>query len=146
VVLILCILGWLYGLGWLTQPFVKNAKPLDGTEEDRASFWDGLRVPADQPLLLTAFTGTGVVLAFVFWALIPSTTPHPHEEYEFISSGQKEVKVEPKKVLKEAEKVLAKAELVVKKLEEEKGNESKDSKDQKAKEPAAKEPEPEKKK
>lgn len=139
VVLILCILGWLYGLGWLTQPFVKNAKPLDGTEEDRANFWDGLRVPADQPLLLTAFTGAGVVLVFVFWALLPTTTPHPHEDYEFISSGQKEVKVEPKKVLKEAEKVVAKAELVVKKLEEEKSGESKDTDDEKAEEPSAKE-------
>jgi len=146
VVLILCILGWLYGLGWLTQSFVKNAKPLDGTEEDRASFWDGLRIPADQPLLLTAFTGAGVVLVFVFWALLPSTTPHPHEEYEFISKGPKEEKVEPKKVLKEAEKVLAKAELVVKKLEEEKDGESKDSKDQNAKEPAVKEVQPENKK
>ena len=146
VVLILCILGWLYGLGWLTQPFVKNAKPLDGTEEDRANFWDGLRVPADQPLLLTAFTGAGVVLVFVFWALIPSTTPHPHEEYEFISSGQKGVKVEPKKVLKEAEKVLAKAELVVKKLEEEKDSESKDADVKKAKESAVEEAQPEKKK
>ena len=146
VVLILCILGWLYGLGWLTQPFVKNAKPLDGTEEDRANFWDGLRVPADQALLLTAFTGAGVVLVFVFWALLPSTTPHPHEEYEFISKGPKEEKVEPKKVLKEAEKVLAKAELVVKKLEEEKSGESKDSKDKKTKEPAAKDAQPEKKK
>jgi hypothetical protein len=146
VVLILCILGWLYGLGWLTQSFVKNAKPLDGTEEERANFWDGLRIPADQPLLLTAFTGAGVVLVFVFWALLPSTTPHPHEEYEFISTGPKEGTVEPKKVLKEAEKVLAKAELVVKKLEEEKGGESKDSKDQKTKEPAAKEAQPEKKK
>ena len=138
-VLIVCILGWLYGLGWLTQPFVRNAKSLDGTEEDRANFWDGLRIPTDQPLLLTAFTGAGVVLVFVFWALLPSTTPHPHEEYEFISTGPKEEKVQPKKVLKETEKVLAKAELVVKKLEEEKGGESKDSKDQDAKEPAAKE-------
>jgi hypothetical protein len=145
-VLILCLLGWLYGLGWLTQSFVKNAKSLDGTEEERANFWDGLRIPADQPLLLTAFTGAGVVLVFVFWALLPSTTPHPHEEYEFISTGPKEEKVEPKKVLKEAEKVLAKAELVVKKLEEEKGGKSKDSKDQKTKEPAAKEAQPEKKK
>ena len=145
-VLILCLLGWLHGLGWLTQSFVKNAKSLDGTEEERANFWDGLRIPADQPLLLTAFTGAGVVLVFVFWALLPTTTPHPHEEYEFISKGPKEEKVEPKKVLKEAEKVLAKAELVVKKLEEEKGGESKDSKDQKAKEPAVKEAQPEKKK
>ena len=145
-VLILCILGWLYGLGWLTQSFVRNAKPLDGTEEERASFWDGLRIPADQPLLLTAFTGAGVVLVFVFWALLPPSTPHPHEEYEFISSGTQEVKVEPKKVLKEAEKVLAKAELVVKKLEEEKGDEPKDSKDEKAAEPKTKDAQPETKK
>jgi len=145
-VLILCLLGWLYGLGWLTQSFVNNANPLEGTEEERANFWDGLRIPADQPLLLTAFTGAGIVLVFVFWALLPSTTPHPHEEYEFISKGPKEEKVEPKKVLKDAEKVLAKAELVVKKLEEEKGGESKDSNDQKPKEPAAKEPQPEKNK
>ncbi len=145
-VLILCILGWLYGLGWLTQPFVRNAKPLDGTEEERASFWDGLRIPADQPLLLTAFTGAGVVLVFVFWALLPPSTPHPHEEYEFIFSGTQEVKVEPKKVLKEAEKVLVKAELVVKKLEEEKGDEPKDSKDEKAAEPKTKDAQPETKK
>ena len=146
LVLILCILGWLYGLGWLTQPFVTNAKPLDGTEEERANFWDGLRIPSDQTLLLTALTGAGVVLVFVFWTLLPSTTPHPHEEYEFISSGQEEEKIIPKKVLKEAEKVLAKAELVVKKLEEEKSGESKDSNDQTPKDPAANVVEPEKKK
>ncbi len=140
LVLILCILGWLYGLGWLTQPFVKNAKSLDGTEEERANFWDGLRIPSDQTLLLTAFTSAGVVLVFVFWTLLPSTTPHPHEEYEFISSGQKEERVIPKKVLKEAEKVLAKAE------EEEKSSESKDSNDQKATEPVVEKAGPEKNK
>ncbi len=146
LVLILCILGWLYGLGWLTQPFVRNARPLDGTVEDQANFWDSLRIPKDQPLLLTAFTGAGVVLVFVFWTLLPSTTPHPHEEYEFISEGEKDEKIIPKKVLKEAEKVLAKAELVVKKLEEEKSGESKDSNDQKATEPTAEKSELEKKK
>ncbi len=145
-VLILSLLGWLYGLGWLTQPFVKNAKPLAWTAEDRANFWDGLRIPADQPLLLTAFTGAGIVLVFVFWALLPSTTPHPHEEYTFISKGPKEEKVEPKKVLKEAQKVLAKAELVVKKLEEEKNSKSKGSKEPKAKEKSAPEAQSEKKK
>lgn len=120
VVLIVCIMGWLFGLGWLTQPFVRNAKSLDGTEAERANFWDALRIPADQPLLLTAFTGAGVVLVFVFWSLLPASTPHPHEEYEFISKGSKAERVETRKVLKEAEQVLAKAELVVKKLEEEK--------------------------
>jgi len=134
-VLILCLLGWLYGLGWLTQPFVRDAVSLDGTEEERANFWDSLRIPADQPLLLTAFTGAGVVLVFVFWALLPSTTPHPHEEYEFISKGPKEEKIEPEKVLKEAEEVLAKAELVVKKLEEEKTDESNGIKESTDKEP-----------
>ncbi len=146
VVLIACIMGWLFGLGWLTQAFVKNAKPLDGTEAERANFWDSLRIPKDQPLLLTAFTGAGVVLVFVFWALLPASTPHPHEEYEFISKGPKEVKVEPKKVLSEAEKVLAKAELVVKKLEEEKGEGSEGSKDQKTKDSSAKEPKVDQKK
>lgn len=122
--LIVCILGWLYGLGWLAQPFVRSAKSLDGTGDDRANFWDSLRVPADQPLLLTAFTGVGVVLVFIFWGLMPATTPHPHAEYEY-TFEKKEVKVvEPKKVLKEAEQVLAKAELVVKKLQNEKSENS----------------------
>jgi len=124
VALIVCILGWLYGLGWLAQPIVKNAKPFNGTDEDQVNFWDGLRIPADQPLLLTAFTGVGVVLVFIFWGLMPATTPHPHAEYEY-TFEKKEVKiVEPKKVLKEAEQVLAKAELVVKKLEDEKNGNS----------------------
>ena len=131
LVLIVCLVGWLWGLGWLTQPFIRNARPVDGTEADQASFWDGLRIPKDQPLLLTAFMGAGVVLVFVFWTLLPSTTPHPHDEYEWTESRAKEVKVEPKKVLKEAEKVLAKAELVVKKLEAEKGEDSGESTDAK---------------
>lgn len=139
LVLILCILGWLYGLGWLTQPFVRNAQAFVGTVEDQAHFWDALRIPKDQTLLLTAFTGAGVILVFVFWVLLPSTTPHPHEDYEFISTGIEEEQVDPKKVLKEAAKVLAKAELVVKKLEEEKNGEFKDSKDQSAKEQASSE-------
>ncbi len=138
VVLILCILGWLYGLGWLAQPFVRNGRSLEGDVEERTNFWDALRIPKDQPLLLTAFTGTGVVLAFVFWGLLPVSTPHPHEEYEFIEKKAKAVKIVPKKVLKEAEKVLAKAEAVVKKLEEEKSGESKDSEKPDAKKDAGK--------
>jgi len=137
LVLILCILGWLYGLGWLTQPFVRNAQPFSGTIEDQANLWDSMRIPKDQALLLTAFTGTGVMLVFVFWILLPSTTPHPHEDYEFISTGTKEEKVEPEKILKEAAKVLAKAELVVKKLEEEKSDESKEANGKPVKEQAS---------
>jgi hypothetical protein len=124
VALIVCLLGWLYGLGWLAQPFVRNAKPVHGTRDDQVKFWDGLRIPADQPLLLTVFTGTGVVLVFIFWGLMPATTPHPHDEYEYTFEKKEAGIVEPKKVLKETEQVLAKAELVVKKLQEEKGESS----------------------
>lgn len=124
VALILCIMGWLYGLGWLAQPFVKNAKPVTGTTDDQANFWDSLRIPADQPLLLTAFTGFGVVLVCIFWVLLPQTTPHPHEEYVYTFEKKEVVIVEPKKILKEAEQVLANAELVVIKLQDEKSGES----------------------
>lgn len=137
VALILCIIGWLYGLGWLAQPFVKNAKPVIGSAVDQANFWDSLRIPADQPLLLTAFTGAGVVLVFLFWVLLPSTTPHPHEEYVYTFEKKEAVIVEPQKVLKEAEQVLANAELVVIKLQDEKSGDSETSKDPAATSPEA---------
>ncbi len=121
------LLGWLYGLGWLAQPFVRNAKPVEGSAVDQANFWDSLRIPSDQPLLLTAFTGAGVVLVFLFWVLLPATTPHPHEEYVYTFEKKEVVKVEPQKVLKEAEQVLANAELVVSKLQEEKSGDTETS-------------------
>ncbi|WP_447964274.1 hypothetical protein [Nitrospira sp. Ecomares 2.1] len=119
VALILCLFGWLFGLGWLAQPFVKDAKPVVGSAVDQANFWDSLRIPADQPLLLTAFTGLGVVLVFLFWVLLPPTTPHPHEEYVYTFEKKEKEIVEPKKILMEAEQVLANAELAVLKLQEE---------------------------
>lgn len=130
VVLILCILGWLYGLGWFAQSFVKKAKPVRGTKEDQANLWDSLRIPKDQPLLLTAFTGAGVVIILIFWVLLPPTTPHVHDEYVYSFEKKEEVVIEPKKILKEAEQVLSNAELVVTKLQEEKSKDSKTTKDQ----------------
>jgi hypothetical protein len=120
VILIISLVGWLYGLGWLAQSFVKQARPLSGTRDDQTNYWDALRIPSDQPLLLTAFTGAGVLLVFIFWGLMPPTTPHPHAEYEYTYEKKEEVVIEPKKVLQEAEQVLTKAELVIKKLKEEK--------------------------
>lgn len=121
VVLIILILGWLYGLGAIAQRHVRASTQAGESYQDVVHHWDLLRVPADQPLLLTAFTGTGVVLAFLFWGLLPVSTPHPHEEYEFLSSG-KEVKViKPAEVLKHAEKVLAQASLTVEELEKKEG-------------------------
>ncbi len=124
VILIIGLVGWLYGLGWLAQPFVKQARPLSGTRDDQTQYWDNLRIPADQPLLLTAFTGAGILLIFIFWGLMPPTTPHPHSEYEYTFEQKEEVVIEPKKVLQEAEQVLTKGELVLKKLKEEKNQEA----------------------
>ena len=120
VVLLILLYAWFYGLGWLTQPFVKAASPAGENVEERTHFWDKLRIPADQPLLLTAFTGVGVVLVFIFWGLLPASTPHPHPEYEFINPPKKIVKVDPNKVLAETEQVVLQAELTVEKLEKEK--------------------------
>jgi hypothetical protein len=41
--------------------------------------WDLMRVPRDQGLFLTVITGIGVVMCLLFWAVLPETTPHPHE-------------------------------------------------------------------
>ncbi|MDR4495441.1 MAG: hypothetical protein AB7P17_10120 [Nitrospirales bacterium] len=120
VVLLVLVYAWLYGLGWLTQPFVRAATPVDENVEERTHFWDKLRIPSDQPLLLTAFTGVGVVLVFVFWGLLPVSTPHPHAEYEFINPPKEIVRVDPSKVLAETEQVVLQAELTVEKLEKEK--------------------------
>ncbi len=119
IALVILVYGWLFGLGALAQRFVRASTPVDGTFQDIVSKWDLLRIPRDQPLLLTAFTGTGVVLIMVFWGLIPVSTPHPHEEYEFVEVQKVEKKVVPKKVIKSAEQVLARAEATLKELEKE---------------------------
>ena len=117
IVLIVLVYGWLFGLGAVAQRFVRASAPVDGAFQDIVSKWDLLRIPRDQPLLLTAFTGSGVVLIFLFWGLLPVSTPHPHEEYEFIDVKKVEAKVEPKKVIQSAEQVLARAEATLKELE-----------------------------
>ena len=119
IVLIVLVYGWLFGLGALAQRFVRASAPVDGTFQDIVSKWDLLRIPRDQPLLLTAFTGSGVVLIFVFWGLLPVSTPHPHEEYEFIDVKKAEETIVPKKVIKSAEQILARAEATLKELEKE---------------------------
>ena len=117
IILIVLVYGWLFGLGALAQRFVRTSTPIDGTFQDIVSKWDLLRIPRDQPLLLTAFTGSGVILIFVFWGLIPVSTPHPHEEYEFINVTKVEKEIVPKKVIQSAEQVLARAEATLKELE-----------------------------
>ncbi len=110
----------LFGL-WLVGRFVvmrqaAKAAPASETYQALVSRWDLMRVPADQGLTLTAFTGTGVLLGLLFWAALPVTTPHPHESYK-----QPAAKVEPPfkpiEVLNKSEKVLTQAEAAVDALE-----------------------------
>ena len=120
LVLLLLLVGWFFGLGALVQRQVRVAVQKDGTFQDMVSRWDSLRIPSDQGLLLTAFTGGGVVLSLLFWGLMPVTTPHPHEEYEYTYVKKVERPVQPKEVLKKTKKVLAKAKLVIEELEKKK--------------------------
>ncbi len=117
IVLIALLAGWMFGLGTLTQRVVRASTPVSGSFQDIVYKWDALRIPKDQPLFLTAFTGVGVVLVVLFWGLLPVSTPHPHEEYEFIDVKKVERKIVPKDVIKSAEKVLARAEATIKELE-----------------------------
>ena len=81
-VLLILVLGWLYLVGWIVRKQVSAAPPADAPYPALVRQWDLMRVPADQPLLLAAFTAVGVVLVLLFWAVMPVMTPHPHEDYK----------------------------------------------------------------
>ncbi len=66
-------------LGKLVEGRAANAQPAGDTYQELISRWDMIRVPADQSLMLTAFTAAGAVLSILFWAVLPVSTPHPHE-------------------------------------------------------------------
>lgn len=132
VLLALFLLGlWLVGC-FVVQKQAAKAAPASETYQALVSRWDLMRVPADQGLMLTAFTGTGVFIGVLFWASLPVTTPHPHESYR-----QPVVKVappfKPLDVLNKSEKSLAQAEAAVealeKKAEKEAQSKSKSGKD-----------------
>ena len=135
VLLGLLLLGlWLIGC-FVVKKQAAKAAPAAETYQALIARWDLMRVPADQGLLLTAFTGTGVFIGVLFWASLPVTTPHPHESYK-----QPVVKVappfKPLDVLNKSEKVLTQAEATVdaleKKAEEDAQTKSKGGKDKAA--------------
>ena len=115
VVLLGLALGWLFLFGWIVRKQVAAAHPTAEPYQALVRRWDLLRVPADQPLLLTAFTATGVVLVLLFWASIPVTTPHPHELY--MKEPAKIEFFKPGETLQRTEKLIAQAESAVKALE-----------------------------
>ena len=117
VVLLAVLYGWMFGLGFLAQRVVQASAPVDGTFQDIVHKWDLLRIPKDQPLLLTVFTGTAVALIVLFWSLLPVSTPHPHEEYEFVHVNKVEQRIVPREVIATTEQILSRAEATLKAVE-----------------------------
>ena len=78
VLLVLLLIG-VSLLGRIIRSTAEAARPVTENYQGLITRWDLMRVPADQGLMLTAVTLSGVVLALLFWAALPVTTPHPHE-------------------------------------------------------------------
>ena len=115
VVLLGLALGWLFLFGQIVRRQAAAARPTTEPYQALVRRWDLLRVPSDQPLVLTGFTATGVLLVLLFWAVMPVTTPHPHELYR-----KEPAKVEvfkPAEALQRTEKLIAQADSAVKTLE-----------------------------
>lgn len=121
-VLIVLLLGGVWIVGRLAQQEAKRARPATDAYPNLVARWDCMRVPADQGLMLTALTGTGVVLSFLFWAALPVSTPHPHE-----CCKKPEAKVQPPvkplEVLKKNEQLLAQLAAQVEAIEKQKAEE-----------------------
>ena len=117
VVLLALTLGGLFLFGKLVQRQANVASPTTASYEARVHQWDLMRVPADQPLMLTVFTAVGVSMVLMLWAFMPVTTPHPHESYK-----QDEKKaapaLKPTEAIQKADRVLTQAETSVRALEE----------------------------
>ena len=116
VVLLALTLGGLFLFGKLVQRQADAASPASAPYAARVHQWDLMRVPADQPLMLTVFTATGVALVLLLWAFMPVTTPHPHESYKQDEKKAAPV-LKPTDALQKAERVLTQAEMSVQALE-----------------------------
>lgn len=118
VLLVLLLIG-VSLVGRLIRSMAQAAPSVSENYQGLITRWDLMRVPADQGLMLTALTGTGVVLAVLFWVALPVTTPHPHE-----CCKKPEVKAEPPlrplESLTKNEKVIAQLSAQVEALEKQK--------------------------
>lgn len=78
-VLVMLLLVGVSLIGRIVRSAAGHARPAAEGYQGLITRWDLMRVPADQGLMLTAFTGTGVLLSVFFWLSLPVSTPHPHE-------------------------------------------------------------------
>ena len=107
----------------MTRRVADTAQPASENYQGLITRWDLMRVPADQALLLTVFVGTGVALVVLFWAFMPVTTPHPHEDYK--KSEKVEALFKPTEALQKSEKLIVQAESAIQALEKKAKQESK---------------------
>ena len=126
IALVLLVVGWLYLFGKIVKRQAAMAVHGDTAFSSVVRRWDLMRVPADQPLVLTAVTAVGVSFVLLLWAFMPVTTPHPHESEK--KDVAKAPVFKPTDALQKAEKVIAKAEAAVQSLEEKAVTEHKDEK------------------
>jgi hypothetical protein len=134
ILLVLLVLGWLFLFGWIVRRQAATVRPVEAAYPAIVRQWDLLRVPADQPLMLTVVAATGLLLVLMFWAFMPVTTPHPHELYQK-PLAKIEPPLRPVEALQKTEKTIAQAEAALETLEKGKGK-SKGKDKGPAKEPA----------
>jgi hypothetical protein len=125
VVLIVLLLIGVSLVGRIIRSTAQAAPSVSDSYQNVVKRWDMMRVPADQGLLFTAVTLAGVVLAVLFWAALPVTTPHPHE------CCQKPVvkavpPFKPIEALNKGEKMIAQLEVQLDALEKQKAETEKD--------------------
>jgi len=132
VALIILVLVYLSLFGRIVRRQTAGVQAATESYQGLVRRWDLMRVPADQPLMLTVFTATGVLLVFGLWAFMPVTTPHPHESYQQ-DKGKKAPELRPVEALKKTEKLLAQAETMVEALEAKAEEEAKEKEKEKGK-------------
>ena len=122
-VLIILLLIGVSLVGRIIRSTASASASISDSYQGVVTRWDLMRVPADQGLMLTALTGTGVVLSLLFWAALPVSTPHPHE-----CCKPPDVKAQgplnPLDALNKNEKMIAQISAQVEALEKQKAEES----------------------
>jgi len=140
-VLILLLLIGVSLVGRMVRSTATAATPIAGSYQEVVTRWDLMRVPADQGLMLTALTGAGVVLSLLFWAALPATTPHPHEDFKS-SNVKAQPPLKPLDALNKSENMIVQISAQLDELEKKKADEDAGKSKGKGKGKAAKEAAP----
>jgi hypothetical protein len=124
-VLVVLLLIGMSLVGRMIRSTAETARPISDSYQNIVKRWDLMRVPADQGLVLTSITLGGVVLAVLFWAALPVTTPHPHECCKK-PDAKAEPLFKPVETLNKDEKMIAQLSMQIDALEKQKAEAEKD--------------------